>query len=405
VLSLLYIWILYNIPVLAVGVRKLRRAGEVQTKMVSLSRKRLPTFSIVVPVKDEEKVVGRLLDAFVNVNYPKEKMEIVVVEDGSVDKTVEICAEYASRFPNLVRLVRGPVSDGKPSALNYGLKHVKGEIVGVFDADSVPEPDALMKVARYFADPNINSVQGRSCLINADENMLTKLVSYEENVRFRVYFQGKDTLNLFVPIAGSCYFVRKCVLENVGGWDSQFLSEDMEMAAKLLEKGHQTKFAPDILSWQETPSNFAQFARQRLRWLRGCMEVGLRYGRLMVKKPGMKSVDAEVTLLGPYMLPLILVSYAMTVYTLLGIARIDALSTLFVDGFSVLSFVSLLVIGLFLVYVERPRKISNLLWMPFVYAYWGLQILLTVLALLQILLRRQRKWMKTVKSGIVTNRL
>jgi cellulose synthase/poly-beta-1,6-N-acetylglucosamine synthase-like glycosyltransferase len=211
---LLYAWTLYNIPVLAVGVKRLRKDGRSGAELPTPER--LPTVSIIVPVKDEEKVVGRLLDAFLRVDYPPEKMEIIVVEDGSTDKTVQVCIEYVQRYPGRVKLVRKPTSDGKPSALNFGLKHARGEVVGVFDADSVPEPDILKRVAAYFEGLKVEALQGRTLSINADENMLTKLISYEDAVRYEAYIRGKDALGLFVPLTGSCYFVRRSLLLDVG---------------------------------------------------------------------------------------------------------------------------------------------------------------------------------------------
>jgi len=99
--------------------------------------------SIIVPVKNEEMVIDRLLRALTKLNYPQEKTEIVIVRDGSVDKTAEICREYVNEYPDQRRLIHQLSSRGKPAALNYALKHVRGEIVAVLDADSVPDPDAM----------------------------------------------------------------------------------------------------------------------------------------------------------------------------------------------------------------------------------------------------------------------
>lgn len=178
-LSVVYVWTFYNIPILAVGVRHLRDLNRRKERLNSIEIERLPTVSIIVPVKDEEKVIDRLLKALLRLDYPAEKREIIIVEDGSVDGTVEVCRQHVRQYPNQVRLLHKPMSNGKPSALNYALKYAQGEIVAVFDADSVPELDALKKAVAYFRDPSVAAVQGRLCSINADENMLTKFVSYE----------------------------------------------------------------------------------------------------------------------------------------------------------------------------------------------------------------------------------
>lgn len=358
----------------------------------------LPTVSIIVPVRDEERVVGRLLDALVRLDYPPEKREIIIVEDGSVDETVGICKEYARRYSDQVRLVRRSVSNGKPSALNYALKHVRNEIVAVFDADNVPELDALMKAVRYFEDSSVASVEGRACAINCAENMLTRFISYEEAVRYKAYIGGKDVLGLFVPLTGSCYFVRRSVIDEVGGWDAECLSEDMELGVRLWSKGYSIKYAPDVRSWQENPANLSQLFRQRMRWLRGCMEVALRYGKL-VKKLDKKSVDVEVTLAAPYMFAICFLGYLMVIYAFL--VR-NAFLMFMAQVASLFSLIPSFVFGIVLIYVTRPRKMRNLLWLPLIYAYWGLHSLITLYALIQIVLRRPRRWVKTTKKGVVT---
>jgi len=403
VLSLLYLWSAYNIPILAVGVKHLQKASKKRTAITRHNREKLPTFSIIVPAKDEEKVVSRLLKSFLKLDYPLEKREIVVIEDGSIDKTAKICTEYAAQYPDQIRLIHQSSSNGKPSALNCALKHVKGEIVGVFDADNVPESDLLLKTARYFEDLSITAMQGRACSINAHENMLAKFISYEEAVRYETYIRGKDALNLFVPLTGSCYFIRRNVLEEVGGWDDQCLSEDMEIAAKLTERNHNIKYAPDVRSWQENPTNLTQLFRQRTRWFRGSMEVSLKYGRLL-QSPNRKSIDAEMTLTGPYMFLPCVLGYFLGFFSLVYPVSPDPVLTFMSQGLAFVNTITLLLIGATLVYLTKPRKMRNLFWLPFVYAYWMVQNLVALYAFFQILLRRPPKWKKTAKTGAVDAR-
>lgn len=400
-LSVLYIWSIYNIPVLAVGVRDLWRKSKETKKASHSSKKKLPAFSIIIPAKDEEKVVGRLLDSLLKLNYPPKKREIIVVEDGSADKTAEICANYSKQYPNQIKLVQQPESNGKPSALNCALKHVSGEIVAVLDADNVLEPDALLRVAEYFEDQSIDAVQGRACSINAKENMLTRFISYEEAVRYETYIRGKDALKLFVPLTGSCYFIRRSVLEDVSGWDDQALSEDVEMAARLTERNYSIKYAPDVRSWQESPTNLTQLFRQRTRWFRGSMEVSLKYGRLL-RNFSKKSFDAEMTLTGPYMFLPCVLGYFLGLLSLVFPFSPNPVLTFMARGLAFVNTVTLLLIGTALIYLTKPRKMMNLLWLPFVYAYWLVQNIVALYAFAQILLKRPRKWMKTAKTGVVT---
>jgi len=346
--------------------------------------------------------VGRLLNALLNLDYPPQKKEIIVVDDGSVDRTVEICAEYAKRDPAHIRVLQKPVSNGKPAALNYALEHAKGEIVATFDADNVPGSDALLEAARYFEDPSVAGVQGTVCAINADENMLTRFISYEEAVRFEAYIRGKDVLKLFVNLAGTCQFVRREVLEEVGGWNEKALTEDMEVSVRLMEKGYNIRYAPEARSWQEHPAKFTQLIGQRVRWCRGNMEIALKYGKLITRL-NRRSFDAEVTLAGPYMLTFCLLGYLMTLCTLLVPVQPDAVFTTFTQVTSLLTMIPLFLVGTALVYATKPWRVANLLWLPFIYAYWSLETFIASYALVQILLKRSRRWTQTMKTGAVTN--
>ena len=400
--SLVLVWVLYNLPILAVGVKNLRQ-GRRKTGFDTRSENGLPKFSIVVPVKNEEKVIGRLLNALLRLNYPKDKMEIIIVEDGSVDKTLEICAEHVKEWNGNLKIMRKPTSNGKPSALNYGIKYASGQIIGIFDADNVPNSNVLMNVCKYFKDSNVAAVQGRTLSINAEENMLTKFISYEEAVWCETCLRGKDVLDLFVHLKGSCQFIRRDVLEKLGCFDDKALSEDMEMSARLTERGYRIRYAPDVCAWQETPADLKQLFKQRIRWFRGTMEVALKYGKL-VTKLNRKTVDAEATLFGPLILIASLATYLAGLCTFFSVLQFDILWGIIMKLITVISTLTIFVCGLALVYVSKPRRLANLLWLPFIYFYWSLQAFIALYALILMLLRRPRKWIKTRKTGKINNK-
>ena len=358
----------------------------------------LPMVSIIVPVKNEEKVIGRLLKALVNLDYPSTKKEIIVVNDESNDRTGEICNQYASRYPE-IRVFHRLLSSTKAAALNFGVRYARGQIIATFDADSVPEPDALFKAARYFEDSTVAAVQGRICSINARENMLTRFLYYEGAVQYEVYMKGKDSLNLFVGLAGTCQFIRRSVLEEIGGWNENNLSEDVELSLRLTERDYVIKYASDVRTWEESPCSIRGLVRQRARWYRGNIEMGLRFGRLM-KRLSWRRFDAEMTLFGTYLIVMCIVSYFMAAWSfLLPNYFILALIMRFT---SLLTLAILALAGTALVFVTKPFRLSNLLWLPFIYAYWGFQSFIAMYAIFQIALRRPGKWSKTTRSGMVT---
>jgi len=402
-LAAVYSWTFYNIPVLLVGIRSHLRArnGGVRSSVKTIIPVgRLPTFSVLIPAKNEQLLLPRLLESLLHQNYPKEKVEIIVIGDGSTDATVDVCREYAKKSRGRVKLLCGEGSKGKPCALNRALNVLKGDIVAVFDADNVPEPDALLNAARCFLDESVTAVQGRTLAINSEINMLTKFVSLEESAWFEAYIRGKDALELFVHLKGTCQFIRKEALLGLGGWSEGHLAEDMEISARLTDRGYKIRYSSDVRAWQETPESLTQMFRQRVRWYRGSMEVALRYGSL-IGKPNVKRLDAEITLLGPFVLIISLLGYLAGPFLFPSMGE-SAIFVITVAGWTAMT-VSLIVGALALLYVARPKRKRDFLWLPFIYAYWAFQVVLASWALIEIILRAPRKWRRTGRTGAVNN--
>jgi cellulose synthase/poly-beta-1,6-N-acetylglucosamine synthase-like glycosyltransferase len=395
-----YIGLFYNLPVLAAGVRDLKKSKRVRSS-VGDGEGGLPFYSIVVPVKNERAVVGRILDALDGLRYPASRFEVVVVDDGSVDGTVEICTRFAASHGN-VKFLQRDVSEGKASALNYGLAHSRGDVIAVFDADNVPAGDALRRAAVYFRDPKVAAVQGRIHSINSHENMLTQFLAYEDAVWCEAFLRGKDVLGLFVHLRGCCQFVRRGLLEELGGFDEDTLAEDIEISARLTERGYSVKYASDVRTWQESPSTLKGFLKQRTRWYRGHMEVALKYGRLL-KHLDRRNLDVELTLFLPFLAIASVFLFMFASWGVFAALPFDSvLNTLMVFS-TITTYILVILAGFALIYYSKPKRVKNVLWLPFVFGYWCLQSFVAVYAGLLILFRRPRRWVKTEKSGAVAS--
>jgi cellulose synthase/poly-beta-1,6-N-acetylglucosamine synthase-like glycosyltransferase len=324
-------------------------------------------------------------------------MEVIVVDGNSKDSTVRICSEFSARYPETFKIIPEKESKGKPAALNVGLSSVTGEIVGVFDADSLPEEQTLRKVASYFRDPQVKAIQGRTTSLNEKGNILTRVVAMEERVWFQTSLVGKQNLRLFVPLTGSCQFIRRDVLEELGGWDEDSLTEDVELALRLVEMKYQIKYAPDVCSAQETPSSLGVLFRQRVRWYRGYMEAALKYGRLL-KSLNRRTLDAEFSLSSPFLMVVSLLSYVNWFYVAFFMSR-DSLAINFTGLIIALTAVSLLSIGTALAASEKPIRTQNLLWIPSIYIYWFMQACFAGWAFVRFAFRRKKMWRRTVKKG------
>jgi len=394
-LAVLLFWSIYNVSIIFTGIRSKRKSYPLNRQNNEFTK-----FSIIVPAKDEELVIRRCLDSLLNFDYPKDKVEVIVVDGNSHDSTVNICSEFSARYPETFKLIAEQESHGKPAALNLALRHATGDIIGVFDADSLPEKLTLQKVASHFADPQVKAIQGRTTSLNETRNILTKVIALEEKSWFQISLVGKEKLKLFVPLTGSCQFIRHSVLKELDGWDENSLTEDVELAIRLVEKNYLIKYVPDVWSGQETPNTIGDLFKQRVRWYRGYMETTLKYGHLL-EKLNRKTIDAEVSLSGPFMMVISLLSYFNWFFVALFLSR-DSLTIDFTGLVIALTAVSLVSIGVALSAFEKPLKLRNIIWIPSIYVYWLIQICIAGWAFLKLIFRRKKVWNKTIKKGVTS---
>jgi cellulose synthase/poly-beta-1,6-N-acetylglucosamine synthase-like glycosyltransferase len=396
-----YVGLFYNLPILFAGVRDFRRYASRKQKKFVIERKDLPVFSLILPVKNERSVIDRVLSAFVDLNYPSDRFEVVVVDDGSTDGTTKFCEEFVSKHSNF-RFLHRDFSSGKACALNYGFANSQGDVLAIFDADNVPEKDTLLIAAAHFRDKSVAALQGRIHSINSNQNMLTKFISYEDSVWCEAFLRGKEKLGLFVHLRGCCQFIRRGVLEQVGGFDESIMAEDIEISARLVERGHRIKYTSDIRTWQETPSTLKDFLKQRTRWFRGHMQVALKYGSLL-KNINKMTLDAEFTLILPFVAIAAFFCFTLASWNVFSVLSNNVFLTGLMAFSTVTSTVIFLLAGSALVIISKPARLRNLLWLPFVFGYWCLQSFLALYAGLLILFKRPSRWVKTEKSGVVSS--
>ncbi|BFH72732.1 glycosyltransferase family 2 protein [Sulfurisphaera javensis] len=351
------------------------------------------SFSIIIPAKNEEKVLGRLLDRMVNLEYDKSKYEIIVVEDGSTDNTYQICKQYENLYDNLVQCVKLPpakVPNGKSRALNHAIKIAKYEIIGIFDADTVPRLDILNYASTVFSDPQVAGVQGKLIPINVRESIIARFASLEE-LYYEYSIAGRARLGLFVPLEGTCTFVRKSALQEVGGWNEYSLTEDLDLSLKLASKGYKIVYLPSIIAWREVPVSLRWLIKQRLRWYRGHFEVTLRINRGRID---FRIIDGILIVSTPIFMILNLVNYSLI---LIYPTSLFIITTAFVSVASFTSFITALAISKKHL-IEFPYSLLSLAYMNFV-------ILLNVIALILEITRRPRIWVKTERSGKILTEL
>jgi cellulose synthase/poly-beta-1,6-N-acetylglucosamine synthase-like glycosyltransferase len=397
IVLILFSWVAYNIPAVVVGLKEWIRIK--RGRYCFLSNKEhppkdyQPKVSIIVPVKNEEKVVERLLKTLLNLKY--QNKEIIIIEDGSTDKTPQICREWADKYPSLIKYYRNGVSNGKPSAINYAAKKATGEIIAVYDADTILETDTLERVVLHFRDPKVAAVQGELETLNPDENAITRLSVLNDFI-VNIQQLGRNRLNLFVPLLGTNQYIRRSVLEELGYWDSDALSEDTEISLRLARKGYKVKYVP-VKAMVEAPARLKFFVMQRMKWLRGYTQAAMKHMDF-VKNPNWKILDAQLMLLFPLMLIVGLVGYVIAIYGAInfGVAQAYGIPIVQVLGM-VLLLLNLLTSAM--VVAANPK---NAVYVPLLYLDWILLASISLYVHVRALLRKPQRWTRTPKSGHVT---
>jgi cellulose synthase/poly-beta-1,6-N-acetylglucosamine synthase-like glycosyltransferase len=349
--------------------------------------------SVIVAAKNEEVVVDRLLKALANLDYSNK--EVIIVEDGSTDSTPQICRKWAERHPTFIKYYHIDETNGKPQAINYGASKATGDIIAVYDADAIVEEDVLARIVPYFEAPEVAAIQGELETINPDENVTTKLTVLSDFIN-NLQQLGKDRLNGFVLMSGTNQYIRRSVLEDVGYWDQNALSEDVEISVRLARKGYKIKYVP-VKTGGEAPAKLKSFIRQRAKWIRGHTQAAMKHKGLL-RNPSWRIFDAQMTLLFPVMLIIGLIGYIMTLLGVVnyGVSQVTGSSVLQVIG------IILLLLNLLVPAMIAASKPSKAVYIPLLYVDWILFALISVYVHIRALLRKPEKWTRTPKSGKIT---
>src|SRR5262245_3043916 len=232
----------------------------------------LPAVSLMIPAHNEGMVIRKTLESLLKLDYPPDRLEILVINDGSTDDTAQQVEMIAGSDPR-VRIYTVPkefAARGKSAALNRGLVQCRHEVIGVFDADNVPEPDSVLHLARQLAgNPRLGAVIGKFRCINRKRNLLTRFINLESLAFQWIVQAGRWRLLRISTLPGTNYLIRRSVLEELGGWDEQALTEDAEMSIRIYQAGYLIKFIPYAVTWEQEPETLRIWFNQRVRWARG----------------------------------------------------------------------------------------------------------------------------------------
>jgi len=270
----LFMAVKYFIPSL-IGVS---RPGDVE------DLKRFPFVSIIISVYNEEKVLPRTIESLLSLDYPKDRIEFIYVyQENCTDRSEEVILSYArsdSRVKPLKREMSSEdkvVVNPKADSMNYGLEHVKGEIIGFLDADHSLVRDAVQRAIYWLNKDEVACVRGRIRAINKGENFLAKLVGVERGIAECLSSYGTFLLGGFTHFPGGQGFFRREIFQEIGLFNHDMLVEDIDFSAKVHENGYEIVVDTGISSWEEVPATLSSLWEQRMRWSLGWMQCAIKH--------------------------------------------------------------------------------------------------------------------------------
>jgi cellulose synthase/poly-beta-1,6-N-acetylglucosamine synthase-like glycosyltransferase len=255
-----------------------------------------PAVTVQLPLYNEMYVVDRLVEAVCRMNYPKELLEIQILDD-STDETQDIARLAAQRYTaqgfDIKYIHRDDRSGYKAGALDAALKVARGRYVAIFDADFVPSADFLERTVPYFADPKVAMVQARWTHLNRDFSLLTKVQSILLDAHFVLEHGGRNRSGRFFNFNGTAGMWRPEAIADGGGWQHDTLTEDLDLSYRTQLRGWQFVFLPDLEAPAEVPVEMNAFKSQQHRWAKGSIQTCIKLLPHILRSSAPLEVKAE----------------------------------------------------------------------------------------------------------------
>src|SRR3989344_4485762 len=254
--------------------------------------------SVVIPAYNKESCILDTINAVKNIDYPKDRIEIIVVDDGSRDKTAEIARKIEG-----IRFFEKGYNSGKDDTVNFGVKNAKGEIIAVIDDDSYTEKDSFKKMIGYFDEPGVGAVTA-SCFVKNTGKLIEKLQAIE----YLLIAFGRKILDFVDSVyvtPGSLSMYRKKLLVEVGGFDKNNITEDIEIAWKILKNKYKNRMCLSAKVYTDVPDTLKKWWRQRLRWNIGGFQTVHKYRDSFFKK--------SLNMFGLFVLPRFFISHVLSI--------------------------------------------------------------------------------------------
>jgi len=236
-----------------------------------------PSVTVQLPIYNEKMVAARLIESVARFDWPRDRLEIQVLDDSDDETTILIdreTARWRAEGVTVVHLHRDTRTGYKAGALAEGLARAAGEYIAVFDADNLPRPDFLRRTIGYFTDPGIGLVQARWSFLNREESLLCRAQALFLDSHFYIEQAARQYGGLFLNFNGTAGVWRRQAIVDAGGWQADTLTEDLDLSYRAQLAGWRLAFAEDVDVGTELPGSIRAFKSQQFRWARGAIQTG-----------------------------------------------------------------------------------------------------------------------------------
>jgi cellulose synthase/poly-beta-1,6-N-acetylglucosamine synthase-like glycosyltransferase len=310
-----------------------------------------PKVTVQLPVYNEYYVVERLIEAIAHLDYPKNKLEIQVLDDSN-DESFGLAAKKVNYFAGLgidIKHIKRPERTGyKAGALAYGLQQASGEFIAIFDADFIPEKDFLLKtIPHFYKSEKIGVVQTKWEHLNADYSLLTQLQAFGLDAHFSVEQVGRSAGGHFINFNGTAGVWRAKCIHDAGGWQSDTITEDLDLSYRAQLKGWEFIYLESVGAPAELPAEMNALKSQQYRWTKGAAECAVKNLPAVLKSGSIKAstkINAVFHLLNSFIFVCVLMTGILSVplllvkKDLLEFSIVFKIASVFLLSFLVLSF-------------------------------------------------------------------
>jgi cellulose synthase/poly-beta-1,6-N-acetylglucosamine synthase-like glycosyltransferase len=293
-----------------------------------------PSVTIQLPIYNEKYVAKRLVDAVCNLDYPKDQLNIMVLDD-SDDETVDLLEKtvnyYKTQGFQIDHIRRGTRKGYKAGALKYAMEITTSEYVAIFDADFIPPTSFLKQTIPHFAKSNIGLIQCRWGHVNENYSTITQVQALSLDFHFLIEQKAKSNSHLFMNFNGTAGIWRRDCIEDAGGWHTATLVEDLDLSYRAQMKGWKCVFLPDIVVDAELPAQMNGAKRQQYRWAKGSIQCAtkLLFDIVVKRKVAIEAkIQAFIQLTRHIVFPLILIQFLTLPILLAGQVNLYVVSFL-----------------------------------------------------------------------------